>query len=214
MITVEAIEEIDKVRRRIILSSGEQFWLYRSDLRELHLKVGSAYEQEEVDALLLHRVKIYARKKVLELLERMDRSEAQLRQKLKDREFSLATIDDAIAYAKKFHYIDDMRYAIGYINARVKVKSKKQMQYALGMKGISSLVFYEAYEKVMEELSLLSGDEQMENPEVAAVRRQMKKKISSVGELSYEEKQKLIASFYRKGYSLAAIRQAMDSEIE
>ena len=50
-----------------------------------------------------------AKLKALRLLERIDRTEAQLREKLLQAEFDSEMVEKAIAYVKSFGYINDER---------------------------------------------------------------------------------------------------------
>ena len=52
-----------------------------------------------------------AKQKALSLLNYMDRTESQLRQKLKEKSFDDDAIDEAVDYVKSFGYINDTGYA-------------------------------------------------------------------------------------------------------
>lgn len=52
-----------------------------------------------------------AKKKAMNLLLYMDRTEKQLRDKLEEGEFPPQAVSEAISYVKSFHYLDDERYA-------------------------------------------------------------------------------------------------------
>ena len=51
-----------------------------------------------------------AKAKALRLLEHMDRTEHQLRVKLKEQDFSEQEIDEAVRYVESYHYIDCLLY--------------------------------------------------------------------------------------------------------
>ena len=61
----------------------------------------------------------------------MDRTEAQLREKLLQAEFSPELVEDAIAYVKSYGYIDDERYVRNYIEYRREQKSRRQLEQEL-----------------------------------------------------------------------------------
>lgn len=65
---------------------------------------------------------------MLYLLRSMDRTEQQLRQKLKEGDYPEEIIDIAIAYVQKLHYQDDRRYASNYVDYRKKNKSRLQLK--------------------------------------------------------------------------------------
>ncbi len=89
-----------------------------------------------------------AKHRALYLLERCDRTEQELRTKL-NQNYEPEVVDEAIAYVKQFHYIDDKRYAVNYLNSRGRVKSRRQVeQELLYKKGISKDILEEARQEV------------------------------------------------------------------
>jgi SOS response regulatory protein OraA/RecX len=77
-----------------------------------------------------------AKQKALSLLNYMDRTESQLRQKLQEKSFDEQAIDAAVEYVKSFDYINDVSYAERYILNRQGTKSKREIYAALCQKGI------------------------------------------------------------------------------
>ena len=78
-----------------------------------------------------------ARHRALHILERSDRTEQELRTKLLQN-YKPEAVEDAVAYVKQYHYLDDMRYAVNYLNSRGRVKSRRQVeQELLYKKGIA-----------------------------------------------------------------------------
>ena len=85
-----------------------------------------------------------ARHRALHILERSDRTEQELRAKL-ERNYRAEAVEDAIPYVKQYHYLDDRRYAVNYLNSRGRVKSRRQVeQELLYKKGISKEILEEA----------------------------------------------------------------------
>ena len=85
-----------------------------------------------------------ARHRALHILERSDRTEQELRAKL-ERNYRAEAVEDAIFYVKQYHYLDDRRYAVNYLNSRGRVKSRRQVeQELLYKKGISKEILEEA----------------------------------------------------------------------
>ena len=84
-----------------------------------------------------------ARHRALHILERSDRTEQELRAKL-ERNYRAEAVEDAISYVKQYHYLDDRRYAVNYLNSRGRVKSRRQVeQELLYKKGISKEILEE-----------------------------------------------------------------------
>lgn len=206
---VTEIKPMDKVRVRVFLNDEAVFWLYRKDYRELALEVG----QKISDTLLLkietELVLRYAKKQALTLLERMDRTELELTTKLREKEFPEHVVTQAISYVKSFHYLDDYRYTLNYIRGRYQAKSKRQLSYALYQKGITQTDIDRAYEELMESMSDATEDRDLEEE---AILRLIRRKGKPMEEYSKEEKQKLVASLYRKGFHNHTIQKVLRAE--
>ena len=139
-----------------------------------------------------------AKIKALNLLERMDRTEAQLREKLLAAEFEPKIVEQAIAYVKSFHYLDDERYVRNYIEYRQDQKSRRQLEQELQFKkGVPS----ELIQKVYEELE--PADEKI------LISRHLEKKHYCPEECDEKQRQKLIASLLRKGFRMGDILSVM-----
>lgn len=81
-------------------------------------------------------ISIRAKKRALHLLERMDRTEQQLREKLMASDYPEEVVEEAIAYVKSFHYVDDKRYAENFTRYRKESLSRQQIKQKLMMKGV------------------------------------------------------------------------------
>jgi len=82
-------------------------------------------------------IRIRAKKRALYLLERMDRTEHQLREKLKASDYPEEVVEEAIAYVKSYHYIDDERYAETFTRYKKDKMSRQQIKQKLIQKGVS-----------------------------------------------------------------------------
>lgn len=140
-----------------------------------------------------------AKLKALKLLERMDRTEAQLREKLKAAEFDPEIIEQAIVYVKSFGYIDDERYVRNYIEYRQDRKSRRQLEQELQFrKGVAP----ELIQKVYDELE--PYDERL------LIKSQLEKKKYSAKAADWNGRQKIVASLMRKGFQMGDILAVMD----
>ncbi len=139
-----------------------------------------------------------AKKKAMNLLERMDRTEHQLRQKLRDAEFTPEQTEAAIDYVKSFGYLDDERYVRNYLEYRQNRKSRRQLIQELQyQKGVSS----DLIEKVCKELE--------EPDEKGLIRRQLEKKHYVPDTCDEKLRRKLTASLMRKGFAMHDILDVM-----
>ena len=72
-----------------------------------------------------------AEKKALRLLTVSDRTEYQLREKLREGDFPPEAIDAAVEYVRSYHYIDDGRYAEIFIRSKRSEKSIYEIRMEL-----------------------------------------------------------------------------------
>lgn len=137
-----------------------------------------------------------AKEKALFYLHFSDKTEEEMRGKLAEQGFSLASIESAVNFLKEYHYLDDGEYSRRYVERNSGRKSRRQLQFDLKKKGIPE----EILKQVMEE-----------NPvdESVQILRLLEKKQYSGEGASREERQKISAFLARKGYSYEAISDAL-----
>lgn len=92
-------------------------------------------------------VRIRAKKRALHLLERMDRTEHQLREKLRASDYPEEVVEEAIEYVKSFHYIDDERYAENFTRYKKENMSRQQIKQKLMLKGVSKDIIANAIDE-------------------------------------------------------------------
>ncbi|MFM2483442.1 regulatory protein RecX [Celerinatantimonas sp. YJH-8] len=63
--------------------------------------------------------KLTAKGAMMELLSRRSYSRARLAQKLLEKEYSLESVEEALAVAENYGWIDDKTYALGLIRSRI-----------------------------------------------------------------------------------------------
>uniref|UniRef100_UPI0040565C0B regulatory protein RecX n=1 Tax=Agathobacter sp. TaxID=2021311 RepID=UPI0040565C0B len=146
-IYVNQMEDMGKGKWRVSFDTGVSCLLYRGELRGLHLKKGSQLPQAQYEYILYDIVAKRAKKRVLYLLENMDRTEQQIREKLKANGYPECCMDIAIEYAKRFHYLDDYRYACTYVRCHMEKYSRMQLKQKLMAKGISGQLAEQAMEE-------------------------------------------------------------------
>ena len=129
-----------------------------------------------------------ARHRALHILERSDRTEQELRTKLLQN-YKPEAVEDAVAYVKQYHYLDDMRYAVNYLNSRGRVKSRQQVeQELLYKKGIAR----ETLEAAIQEAEPQDEREQ--------IRLWMEKKQICPETASKEELRRFYLFLMRRGF--------------
>lgn len=145
---------------------------------------------------------LQAKKKAMSILEYKDRTEGELREKLQRAEFSEVAIEEAIAYVKSYHYIDDERYAIRFVEYHMDSRSIQRMRQDLKKRYVPEEYIDIALENIQYN-------------EMEAVTKALQKVTKSWEKKpTYEEKQKIIAKIYRKGFRLDNIQKAYENWLE
>lgn len=154
-----------------------------------------------------------AYQKALFLLERRDHTEAELRQKLKNKDFLQNSIDTAIERLKEYKFIDDRRFTQQYLRYHMGEQSRRSLAMKLLQKGIRSDLFEAVYGELMSELDVSPEQEALEKAVRAALRKSERKGYS-INCLPKEEKNRIVASLYRKGFAVGKINAELDKAAE
>lgn len=135
----------------------------------------------------------------LALLEFRDRTERELRQKLKEREYSAEEINETVLFLKEYRYLDDEAYVDRYIRSCAARKSRRQIRVDLERKGVSrEIIDLQLQEKTVDEDS--------------QIRKLLQKKGYVPGKrLEPAEYRRIMGALGRRGFSGEAIRKAMES---
>jgi regulatory protein len=89
------------------------------------------------------------------LLAVKPRSVAELRERLLERCSSKAIVETVIARLREYGYLDDERYALGYVSAKVRQQpiGRRRLQQSLQMKKVDRAVADEALAQAFAETS-------------------------------------------------------------
>ena len=201
MILVRKIETTGKGRYRVTFDTGVTCLLYRKEISGFSIEENAAIEEQQYQKLLEDVVGKRAKKRALHLLEQMDRTERQLRDKLLANEYPQSCIDGAIEYVKGFHYLDDARYASNYVRFSQEKMSRVCMKQKLMQKGIASSVIEEAIEE---------GYVADEMEQIMAL---LRKRRFDPEEADEREFQRTYQYVMRRGFKSSDILKAMKSGI-
>ena len=141
-----------------------------------------------------------AKRRALHILEQCDRTERELREKL-EKNYEPEAVEEAVAYVKSFHYLDDMRYAVHYLSCRGQEKSRRQVeQELLYKKGISR--------EILEKASL----EVEPQDEREQIRRWMEKKRIHPETADQAELRRFYSFLLRRGFRSEDILREIRAE--
>ena len=146
MIYVTKYQPKEKGKIRLCFDNGTELTVYYSEIHQFHLKEEAGITEEDYHKLVHEIIAKRAKKRAMHLLEQMDRTEAGVRDKLKQGGYPDVCIDAAIEYVKSYHYLDDCRYAEGFVRCQQERMSRKQIMTNLLGKGISKDLARQALE--------------------------------------------------------------------
>ena len=133
---VMSVVPLDKGKAGIRFDDGTEAVLYKGEIRKLGIEEGCVVTEAVYDKILNEILGKRAIRRAMHLLEKQDRTERQLYDKLKQNGYPESCIESAIAYVKSYHYIDDFRYASTYIRYHQEKKSRQKLKMELMAKGI------------------------------------------------------------------------------
>ena len=89
--------------------------------------------REILEEVLIKRAKL----RTLHLLEQGDRTRKGLEERLLQNGYPPEAVEAALAYVGSFHYVDDKRYAVNYIQNQKNRKGRARIMMELRNKGVS-----------------------------------------------------------------------------
>lgn len=143
-----------------------------------------------------------AKLRAMRLLERKDRTEKELCQKLL-ADYPEEIVREALEYVKSYGYVNDRRYAENFIRLRCRSKSRMQIFQELACRGIDRDLVQDAWEEVS---SLESIDEK------ELIRSFVLKKFPSGSKLDVKQMRRLQGYLSRRGFSWETICSVLTEE--
>ena len=189
---VTSVTPYDKRRVKVVLDEETAFLLYKGEARRYRIEQDGELEPEQYEEILHEILFKRARERVVYLLKSSDKTEKEIRRKLAEGFYPQEAIDNAVSLVKKYHYIDDERYARSYVEQGSGKKSRRQIIYDLQRKGIEQ----ETISELLEECPV---DEERQ------IREFLRKRRYPGSAATPEEKKKIAAALGRKGFSYETV---------
>lgn len=206
MAELQIVAVVPREKRRVSIrfENGIEVILYRSELRGLPLRESNLLMQEgsyvpEVlyQKILNEIVGKRAKKRALFLLEKMDRTEYQLYDKLRQNGYPIECVTAAIEYVKSYHYIDDLRYARTYVRYHQQKKSRQRLKMDLIQKGVAKPTIEQALE------------EEFASDEREKIKELLEKRRYDAARADARERQRVYQFLLRRGYKSSDILGVM-----
>lgn len=191
------IEAVTKAKSRVYIDEQLAFVLYKGELSRYKIKIDNEISDETYREIIEEVLTKRAKVRCIYLLKSMDRTEYQLRTKLKQGGYPDEAIDGAIDYVKNLHYIDDNRYAQYYIDGRTGSKSKQQITQDLLRRGIPKELIQSIYEQKEPE------------DETEQIRKWVVKKRVDLETADPKEINRLYGFLMRKGFQASDISRVI-----
>lgn len=176
------------------------FSLSEPELMQSGIRVGKEYSAEELEKLQQTAIIDKAYMRALDFLSRRMRSEWELRDYLRRKDYDSPTVDIILNKLSEYNYIDDKKFAAAWVENRrlLKPTSLRRLRQELTQKHVSR-------EIVNEVLAEDLGDEQ------GALKQMIEKKQAKS---RYKDQQKLIAYLLRQGFNYSDIKQVLGQQFE
>lgn len=198
-VVIQEMEQLPGGKRRLLLDNGETWVLYRGEIHTLALTEGMTLSDGQYRSIRTEIVGKRVKKRAMHLLERMDRTEHQLREKLAEGGYPLDLIEDAVDYVKSYHYVDDERYADNYVQLHGASKSRRKLLTELQGRGI---------DRELAERVLMDADEGRDEP--GMIQALLEKRHYDPDEASPGEKRRMYGYLMRRGFRSEDVRQAIE----
>lgn len=142
-----------------------------------------------------------AKLRAMNLLKSREYTTKQLHDKLKQGGYPEDIITLALDYVASYHYTDDLRYAVSYMQSHETDKSRRRIEQDLMRKGIGK----ETLEKAWQTWEARGG----EQDEQQMISELLEKRGYCPREADLREKQRLYGFLMRRGFSGEQVRKAL-----
>lgn len=200
MVYITRYEPIGKGRYRIKFDTGIECVFYRGDIAGLKLAEKTTISDEIYEHLIYEVISKRAKKRAMFLLEQMDRTEKQLREKLQKNEYPNCCVDEAINYVKRYHYLDDLRYAQNFVRYSQEKMSRQQIMIKLLQKGVGK----DDIETALEQ--------EYQSDEYEQIQQLLVKKKYEKCDSNTKEFQRMYSFLLRRGFKSSDILKAMKAD--
>jgi regulatory protein len=200
---ITRLEDVGQSKIKVYIDYQYAFLLYQKDIEKLELAEGIEISRVYFETILEDTILRRAKQKAIAILKFMDRTELELRTKLIDAGYPEAVVEQTINYVSEYGFLNDERFVSAYVRAKMHTKSKRVIKTELQQKGIPKDIIEQIFSEEYEE------DGGNEDAELIAIRKSIAKKTKKPETLTYEEKQRLMASLYRKGFQISKIKQLL-----
>lgn len=201
-ITQIVVQERRKNRCSVFLDDEFAFGLDQDIVLKFGLKKGDILNEQQIEEILLLEERKSAKDRALNFLSYRDRSEKEIKTKLRDVGYEENIIDWVIGELKRLKFIDDVRFAHSY--AQIQMITRPMGEYflkrELQQKGIDAELIEQTIEKIYKEKDQLSV--------AFDLAQQRKKRYRNIDEV--KAKKRVSDFLLRRGFSWDVVSQVLE----
>ena len=190
---VTSIEQHTKTKVKVCLDNRTDFQLYTREIDKYSIIEGE--KLSNYDEILSEVLIPRAKKRAMHLLEKMDRTKADIRSKLRRNGYPDEAINAAIEYIESYNYLNDERYAYMYVRNYCNSRSRNRIMQDLYRKGVDKDTINDAIE------SEYSVDEE------ELIKMYIIKRGYDVDNASMKDRDKMFRFLISKGFPLDEIQR-------
>ena len=189
---VTSIEHHTKTKVKVCLDNRTDFQLYKREIDKYGVIEGE--ELSNYDEILSDVLIPRAKKRAMHLLEKMDRTKADIISKLRRNGYPDEAINEAIEYIESYNYLNDERYAYMYVRNYRNSRSRNRIMQDLYRKGVDKSTISDALE------SEYTVDEE------DLIRMYIDKRGYDANSASMKERDKMFRFLISKGFPIEEIQ--------
>ena len=197
---VTDIRKIDDKRYCLYIDYEPYASVYSSDIRRLKLREGEEIDEASITDFRKEYLFRRALNKAVNSIKFSDKCEYDIRSKLRELYYDEEIIDHTVEKLKSYSYIDDYRYACGYIRKNMCKKGRRVIEYELDGKHIA----HDTVEQALNDIC-----EQDENEIILAI---IRKKYTYTDLM--EKRNKVMTYLYSKGFDFRKINESIRSILD
>lgn len=145
-VTKIKIQNSDKNRVNLYLDGKFFCGLELETVVKNGIKVGTIITEEKLENIQLESEKQTAYQKVLKLISTRYKTQKEVEKYLYDKGYVASIVYFVIEKLNEYHYIDDERYVMSYINSHKNNCGKLKMKQQLLQKGVKESIINNAFE--------------------------------------------------------------------
>lgn len=192
-------QQVKRQDRYSIYVDGKYVFSFsENELLSLGLRINQEFTGGELEDLKKSAIEDKAYMRSIDLLSRRARSEWEIRDYLKRKEYESEVIDKIVNRLSKRGYIDDRKFAEAWINNRrlLKATSKRKLRMELLQKRVADDIISEALNKD-------ETDERTVLKNLVSKKRQQSR---------YQDEQKLMAYLMRQGFNYDDVKSVLEDK--